>query len=186
VVAERYPELGEHLDSVSELAGLVGSRLELAQDELTALVHAASLHDVGKIAVPDTILSKPGPLNDSEWQFIRQHTLIGERILSAAPALTDAARLVRASHERIDGTGYPDGLAGEEIPLGARIISVCDAFDAMTSPRPYRASPLSVEGAIAELRGNAGTQFDPRVVEVFCDIVAEHGREIRALAATRT
>ena len=129
------------------------------------------LHDVGKIAVPDAILNKPGPLTEDEWQFIRQHTLIGERILGAAPSLADAARLVRASHERMDGTGYPDGLLGEEIPLGARVIGVCDAFDAMTSARPYRATPLSVEGALAELRENAGTQFDPQVVEMFCDEV---------------
>ena len=171
VLAERYPDLGQHLYSVSDLAGRLGRRLELPPDELTTLVHAASLHDVGKIAVPDAILNKPGPLTEDEWQFIRQHTLIGERILGAAPSLADAARLVRASHERMDGTGYPDGLLGEEIPLGARVIGVCDAFDAMTSARPYRATPLSVEGALAELRENAGTQFDPQVVEMFCDEV---------------
>jgi diguanylate cyclase (GGDEF)-like protein len=168
VLAERYPDIGEHLYSVSELAGEIGRRIGLPQDELTALVHAASLHDVGKIAVPDAILTKPGPLDEDEWQFIRQHTIIGERILGSAPALADAARLVRASHERIDGTGYPDGLADDEIPLGARIISVCDAFDAMTSPRPYRTEPMSVDEALAELRENTGTQFDPEVVAVFC------------------
>jgi two-component system, cell cycle response regulator len=104
---------------------------------------------------------------------MRQHTVIGERILGGAPALASAARLVRASHERIDGAGYPDGLRGDEIPLGARIICVCDAFHAMTSSRPYRPTPLSVEGALAELRGGAGTQFDADVVEAFCSVLAE-------------
>ena len=160
VLAERYPDIGEHLYSVSQLAGRARTQARSAAGRAHALIHAASLHDVGKIAVPDAILNKPGPLTEEEWQFIRQHTLIGERILGAAPALADAARLVRASHERVDGTGYPDGLSGDEIPLGSRIIGVCDAFDAMTSPRPYRVTPLSVEGALAELRENAGTQFD--------------------------
>ena len=102
-------------------------------EELDEVVRAAELHDVGKMAVPDEVLHKPGPLTDEEWDFIRQHTIIGERILSAAPALMPVAKLVRASHERWDGSGYPDGLAGEEIPLGARIVAVCDAFDAMTA-----------------------------------------------------
>jgi HD-GYP domain-containing protein (c-di-GMP phosphodiesterase class II) len=168
VLAERYPDIGEHLYSVSDLAGEMGRRIGLPQDELTALIHAASLHDVGKIAVPDAILEKTGPLDEDEWQFVRQHTIIGERILGSAPALADAARLVRASHERIDGSGYPDGLSGDEIPLGARIISVSDAFDAMTSPRPYRTGTMSVDEALAELRNNTGTQFDPEVVAVFC------------------
>jgi HD-GYP domain-containing protein (c-di-GMP phosphodiesterase class II) len=147
--------------------------LDLPGDEFATLLQAASLHDVGKVAVPDAILAKPGALDDDEWAFIRQHTLIGERILSVAPALTGAARLVRASHERIDGSGYPDGRKGEEIPLGARIIAVCDAFDAMTSPRPYRTTPLSIEGAVTELQNGAGTQFDAKVVEVFSEILRE-------------
>jgi two-component system, cell cycle response regulator len=99
---------------------------------------------------------------------MRQHTIIGERILAAAPSLAGAAELVRWSHERHDGSGYPDGLSGDEIPLGARIIAVCDAFDAMSSSRPYRRTPMSREGALAELRSCAGEQFDPEVVEVFC------------------
>ena len=166
VLSERDPALGTHLDDVAYLCERVGAQLGLSDEEVTPLVQAASLHDVGKAAIPDSILNKPGPLNDEEWDFMRRHTLVGERILSAAPALSEAASLVRSSHERWDGAGYPDGLAGEEIPLGARIISVCDAFDAMTSARPYR-DAIEAAAALAELRRCAGTQFDPAVVNAF-------------------
>ena len=126
---------------------------------------------MGKVAIPESILAKPGPLDDEEMTFVRRHTLIGARILLAAPSLAPEARLVRASHERWDGAGYPDGLAGEQIPLGSRIIFACDAFEAMTSAeRPYRV-PVSTELALEELRRCAGTQFDPRVVEVLGDVV---------------
>ena len=117
---------------------------------MTPLLQAAALHDVGKVAIPDAILDKPGPLDEAEWEFMRTHTLIGERILAEAPALAEAAKIVRSSHERYDGDGYPDGLAGDEIPLAARIIAVCDSFDAMTSDRPYRTA-MSTEGALSEL-----------------------------------
>lgn len=136
------------------------------------LVSAAALHDIGKAAIPDGILSKPGPLDASELAFIRRHTLIGERIVGAAAALTQPSKLVRWSHEQFDGSGYPDGLTGEEIPLGARIIAVADAFDAMVSGRPYRPA-VAVEAALAELRRCAGTQFDPQVVVAFEAVVAE-------------
>ena len=122
-------------------------------------------------------MSKAGPLNEEEWGFMRRHTVIGERILGAAAALSSVAKLVRSSHERWDGDGYPDGLAGEEIPLGSRVIAVCDAYDAMTTDRPYRRA-LSSQDAIEELRNCAGTQFDPQVVDVFC-------REIEGAAKTR-
>jgi diguanylate cyclase (GGDEF)-like protein len=178
VLAERYPELGEHLDGVTELAGVVAGRLGLGGDDLAIVQQAASLHDLGKLAVPDAILEKRGPLDEGEWEFIRQHTLIGERILAVAPALAPAARIVRASHERVDGGGYPDGLSGDEIPLAARIVCVCDAFDAMTSVRPYRPDPLSAEAAIEELRQGAGSQFDGRVVEVLVDVIRERARLI--------
>ena len=160
---ERRPELSEHLRDVADLAVGVGTRLGMGDQALEEVARAAELHDVGKVAVPDAILDKPGPLEDDEWAFVRQHTLIGERILDAAPALRGAARLVRSSHERWDGTGYPDGLAGEEIPLGARIVAVCDAFDALTSGRPYRAG-VGIPAALDRLRSSAGPQFDPRVV----------------------
>jgi diguanylate cyclase (GGDEF)-like protein len=164
VLHERDAELRGHLTSVAQLVRAVGRRLELAPHELHDLDLAAQLHDVGKLAIPDSILSKPGPLSEEEWPFIFRHTLVGERILSAAPSLTRIARLVRSTHERMDGQGYPDGLAGEKIPLPSRIVSVCDAFLAMTEERPYR-SALTSEEAIAELRRCAGTQFDPDVVE---------------------
>ena len=136
------------------------------------LARAAELHDVGKIAIPDEILHKPGPLEDSEWELMRRHTLIADRILSATPALRPVAQLVRSSHERWDGAGYPDGLSGERIPLGARIIGICDSFDAMTSQRPYQ-DAMSPREALAELRRCAGTQFDPGLVEEFHAMVED-------------
>jgi diguanylate cyclase (GGDEF)-like protein len=175
VLLERSPDLKGHLDGVSALAAGVGQRLGLDQIALGHLVRAAGLHDVGKVAIPESILTKPGPLDGDEVTFVRRHTLIGERILLAAPSLAPEASLVRASHERWDGEGYPDRLAGERIPLGARIIFACDAFEAMTSgERPYR-RPVSAELALEELRRCAGSQFDPRVVETLGEVVRAHG-----------
>jgi len=172
VLRERHPDLGEHVDGVTELCSEIAEHFDFGSDERTALLQAAALHDVGKAAIPDAILGKPGPLSDDEWEFMRQHTIMGERIMGAAPALSRAAHLVRCSHERMDGSGYPDKLKGDEIPLGARIIAACDAFDAMVSDRPYRAA-MNFEEAIAELRRCAGSQFDPDVVEVLCRVVTE-------------
>ena len=165
-LAERSEDLGIHVHDVRQLCDAVADQLGLWPEEKAPLLQAASLHDVGKVAVPDAILEKPGPLTDEEWAFMHKHTIIGERILTAAPALADAARLVRSSHERWDGWGYPDCLSGEGIPLGSRIIAVCDAFDAMVSPRPYR-TPVSEDEAVEELLRCSGTQFDPRVVDAF-------------------
>jgi diguanylate cyclase (GGDEF)-like protein len=170
VIAERNPELGEHVDGVAALADQTARALGMSDEQRTAVRQAATLHDIGKAAVPDAILEKPGPLDEHEWAFMRRHTIIGERIMQAAPALSAAAPLVRSSHESFDGTGYPDRLAGGDIPLGARVISVCDAYDAMVSDRPYRAA-LSHAEALAELRRCAGTQFDPAVVRAFVDTV---------------
>jgi diguanylate cyclase (GGDEF)-like protein len=170
-LSEREPELHLHLAGVAELAAEVGRALGMAAEELDELSRAAELHDIGKVAIPDTILAKPGPLDEEESGFVRRHTIIGERILMAAPALRPVARLVRSSHERFDGKGYPDGLAGEEIPLGSRVVAVCDAFDAMTSHRSYRAA-RSPEEALEELKACSGTQFDPRVVEAFSSVRA--------------
>ena len=166
LLREREPELHHHLREVGRLAVAVGRRLGLDAEEIDELRRAAELHDIGKAAIPDGILQKPGPLDDREMAFIHKHTLIGERILATAPALAPIARLVRASHERWDGAGYPDGTAGEEIPLGARIVAVCDAFDAMISDRPY-ATAMPASEAIEELWRVAGSHFDPRVVESF-------------------
>jgi diguanylate cyclase (GGDEF)-like protein/PAS domain S-box-containing protein len=176
ILSERSPALGVHLDEVTGLCDAVAERLGLSDDEREPLLQAASLHDAGKIAIPDRVLDKAGPLDEDEWAFVRRHPLIGERILSAAPALARAAKLVRSSHERFDGSGYPDGLAGREIPLGARIVAACDAYSAMVSERPYRA-PLSRLAARAELVRCAGSQFDARVVEALCAVLDERERE---------
>jgi two-component system, cell cycle response regulator len=170
-LSERRPEMQLRLRDIGELALAVGRELHMGPEGLDEVARAAELHDVGKIAVPDAILDKPGALDPVEWSFMRRHPLIGERILLAAPALRPVARLVRSSHERFDGSGYPDGLRGDEIPLGARVVSVCDAFDAMTTERPYR-EPVTEADAIQELRLCAGTQFDPMVVEAFCRVIA--------------
>jgi two-component system cell cycle response regulator len=169
VLSERNADLGAHITGVAELAMAVARQLALSDHEVERIGIAAELHDVGKAAIPDAILGKPGPLDDDEWTLMRQHTLIGQRIMLAAPSLAAAGELVRSSHEAFDGSGYPDGLAGEEIPLGARIIAVCDAFDAMTSTRSYRAAMATAE-AYAELRRCSGTQFDPTVVAAFCPL----------------
>jgi HD-GYP domain-containing protein (c-di-GMP phosphodiesterase class II) len=143
----------------------------MAGEQLDGVERAAELHDIGKIAIPEAIVNKPGPLDADEWRFMRRHTLIGERMLSAAPGLHSAAKVVRSSHERFDGQGYPDGLSGEQIPLASRIIFVCDAFHAMTSDRPYEPAQ-SVDSALAELDRCAGSQFDPEVVAAFREEIA--------------
>jgi diguanylate cyclase (GGDEF)-like protein len=184
VLQEREPQLGEQLHDVAELVRHVAISLGIEGDELEKVVRAAELHDVGKVAVPDAILSKPGPLSEAEWGFMREHTVVGDRILSAAPALEDAAKLVRASHERYDGNGYPDRLRGEEIPLGSRIVAVCDAFHAMTSERPYRPAQSMYE-ALDELHRCAGAQFDPKVVNAFTAILTRARGAATARSGTR-
>jgi HD-GYP domain-containing protein (c-di-GMP phosphodiesterase class II) len=179
VLSERDEELRGHLTGVSQLARAVGAKLELSVNELHDLGLAAELHDVGKLAIPDSILCKPSPLSEEEWTFIHRHTLVGERILAAAPSLERIAQLVRSTHERMDGLGYPDGLRGSEIPLLSRIVSACDAFFAMTEERPYR-SAMASEDAISELRRCAGTQFDPDVVEALITAYVDKGLELVA------
>jgi two-component system, cell cycle response regulator len=169
-LSERHPSLGDHVHGVAELAVSIGERLGLLPEELEDLRQAAELHDMGKVAIPDAILDKPGPLDDAEWEFMRRHTIIGERILQAAPSLQRVAAIVRSTHERMDGKGYPDRLAGEAIPLAARIVLVCDAYEAMTADRTYRKA-MSAEVAIEELERCSGAQFDPRVVTAFRALV---------------
>ena len=177
VLAEQHPQLLSHSATVSELAAVTAKFLGLPDEEIERVRVAAELHDIGKAAIPAAILDKPGPLDPAEWLFVKQHTVIGERILAAAPALASVAPLVRSSHERMDGRGYPDGLARDEIPFAARIVAIADAFDAMVTERPYGAA-LLLEDALAELRRCAGTQFDSEVVEAFVAVVK--GRELRA------
>jgi HD-GYP domain-containing protein (c-di-GMP phosphodiesterase class II) len=179
-LTERSSALGSHLARVAELAKLVAEDLRLPAVEVAEIRLAAELHDIGKVAMPETILAKPDGLTDDEWLLIKQHTLIGERIITAAgSSLHEVGRIVRASHERFDGAGYPDGLAGHEIPLGARIVGVCDAFDAMTTTRPYSPA-LGREEALAELERCAGSQFDPALVDVFVGLVRGGALERRA------
>jgi two-component system, cell cycle response regulator len=166
-LAERHPDLDAHSSDVAQLAATTAARLGLEPEEIETVRQAAQLHDIGKVAIPRAILHKPGPLDADEWEYMRRHSVIGERIIAEAPSLAHVAAMVRASHERFDGGGYPDGLRAEHIPLGARIVAVCDAFDAMITNRPY--SPArSPEDAIRELRDCSGGQFDPMVVEAFC------------------
>ncbi len=172
-LAQRHPDLGEHSDDVSFDVEMLARTLGLDEESISLVVKAGDLHDVGKLGIPDEIITKPGPLSDQEWQFMRQHTVMGEQIIAAAgPSLERIGPLVRASHERWDGHGYPDGLAGEEIPLGARIITICDSFRAMLDERAYKPA-MSLGDALAELRRCAGTQFDPELVEVFCRLIVE-------------
>ena len=159
---ERDRYTGEHSESVVEMASSVGRRMGLDDTEVGYIRGAALLHDIGKVAIPDHILHKPGALTDDEWELMRQHPVIGERILRAIPGLGPVARIVRHEHERWDGKGYPDGLVGEAIPIGARIILACDAYHAMTSDRPYRQA-MPHRDAIIELSNQAGKQFDPQV-----------------------
>lgn len=166
VAAEHDGELRDHVDDVADLVTAVGRELGLGPAELLEIRRAAALHDIGKVAIPDAILHAPRALTADEWQYMRQHTVIGERIIGSAPELAGVARIVRSSHERYDGGGYPDGLAGDAIPLGARIVAVCDTYDAIVTDRAYRAGRTREE-ALAELERCAGTQFDPAVVRAF-------------------
>jgi putative nucleotidyltransferase with HDIG domain len=160
----------DHTQEVVALALDVGRALSLDDAELDLVELGALFHDIGKIRIPESILNKPGPLDDAEWGIMRSHTIAGEAILAPITSLRDVLPIVRSSHERWDGRGYPDGLGGVDIPIGARIVSVCDAFRAMTERRPYR-NPLTEREAVRELRRNAGTQFDPQCVGALLQVL---------------
>ena len=155
---------GEHSDRVVGLTHRIGERLGLGRRELRDLGYAARLHDIGKVGVPDLVLHKPGPLNDAERELIKGHSVWGADLVGRIPGLEDVARIVRHHHERYDGDGYPDGLAGRDIPLSSRILTVADAYVAMTEDRPYRQARPRFE-VDHEFRDCAGAQFDPYVVE---------------------
>jgi len=167
-----------HSDDVVTLCLALAEELGVRDRERAYLLAAAELHDIGKVAVAPEILSKPAALDSDEWKVVREHTVTGERILGAVPELAEVARIVRHCHERWDGGGYPDGLAGERIPLGARIVFCADAFHAIRGDRPYRRG-RSARAALAEVQQHAGTQFDPAVVTALAAVAARLGERRR-------
>jgi HD-GYP domain-containing protein (c-di-GMP phosphodiesterase class II) len=162
---------GQHSSTVVSLCEQVARRVGVTGDGLEHLRIAAHLHDLGKIGVPDEILHKPGPLDDAEWSIMREHPVWGARALETIPGFRSASRAVRHHHERWDGAGYPDGLAGEDIPIGARVIAVCDAYEAMTSTRPYRPA-LADSEARERIVAGTGSQFDPAATWGLLDALA--------------
>jgi putative nucleotidyltransferase with HDIG domain len=163
-----------HARDVAAWAWAVGEHLRLSRPDLLELELGALLHDLGKVRVPDDVLGKPGPLAHTERELVRHHPVWGAELLERVPGLEPVATIVRHHHERWDGTGYPDGIGGERIPLASRIVAVCDAYQAMTSTRPYRTA-LPPAAAAFELRAGAGTQFDPALVECFVEVLQERG-----------
>ena len=172
-----------HAARCAQYAQALAQQLRLPADEVKAIKVAALLHDLGKVAIPDSILQKPGPLTEKEWQSMRQHPVLSHQALAQLGGFSDVLPLVRHHHERFDGAGYPDGLSGEDIPRGSRIILVIDAFDAMTSDRPYRRA-MPVADAAKELVRCSGSQFDPRMVRAFLLILCGLGHS-RPLVLTR-
>jgi HD-GYP domain-containing protein (c-di-GMP phosphodiesterase class II) len=160
----RDGDTGSHCGCVGDLSRRIGRRLGLSEPAVRELVFAAELHDIGKVGVPDAVLHKPGQLTAEEWQVIRSHSTWGAELVARIPGLERVARIVRHHHERYDGGGYPDGLAGEDIPIDSRILSAVDAYAAMTEARPYRAA-LDEDAARRELLSQRGAQFDPDVVD---------------------
>jgi diguanylate cyclase (GGDEF)-like protein len=181
----RDPESAGHSDDVLLLCEAMAERLGILGADRDHLLAAARLHDVGKAGIPQDILRKPGPLNAAEWAVMYEHTLVGERILERVPELAPVAPIVRHAHERWDGTGYPDRLAGKEIPLASRVLLCADAFHAMRSDRPYRGG-RGVDEALAEIEAHAGTQFDPEVAQALVDVVLATRRGRRRRRGRRT
>ena len=163
----------QHSRSVVDLVNAVADELGIAPDERQELEFAAMLHDVGKISIPKEILHKPAALTDREFEIIKHHTIEGQFMLDRVGGLLGrVGEVVRSCHERWDGRGYPDGLAGEEIPIAARIVFACDAYNAMTTDRPYRGA-MPCEAAVAELQANTGSQFDPKIVAALMKVVEQ-------------
>lgn len=193
-LAGEYRDEGtsQHTGRVGATAAEIGVALGLGIDQVKLLREAAPLHDVGKLAISDTILLKPGKLTEREYDVMKTHAALGARLLSgsASPVLQMAEVIAASHHERLDGTGYPDGLAGEAIPLSGRVVAVADVFDALTHDRPYK-SAWPVEQAIAEIQRASGTQFDPRVVDAFltarndADLAAESASDVRSTPVVR-
>ena len=184
-LAARDPAGLRHAQRVTDYAARVSLRLGLDDVEVEFVEHVALLHDVGKLSVPDRILHKPGPLDEVELTIMRDHAAAGGRILSQIPELAHLARSVRATHERWSGTGYPDGLRGAQIPLASRITAVCDAYEAMTSPRPYRGA-MPHQRAVAELERHAGRQFCPTGSEALLGVLEFERAASAAFPRVRT
>jgi len=165
-------ETEDHEERLANLTKTMGEKMNLHQIELNELELLASLHDIGKVGISDRILNKPGRLSPDEWEEMKTHSEIGYRIAMSSPELMPIADYILSHHERWDGTGYPQGLAGSKIPLASRIIAVADAFDAMTQDRVYRKS-MPLQSALDEIRRNAGTQFDPDVANTFLQLMSE-------------
>jgi HD-GYP domain-containing protein (c-di-GMP phosphodiesterase class II) len=163
-----------HSKNVADIAQAIGKEIGMSGKELADLRNASLLHDIGKLGIPDAILTKPGKPTEEEWEIIKRHSAEGGRIVSYVKDLSPLVPMIRHHHEWYDGTGYPDGLKGEEIPLGARVISIADAYDTITGKRPYK-DPISHEEALEELKRCSGTQFDPEFVEAFCRAMSEVG-----------
>jgi ribonuclease P protein subunit RPR2 len=177
-----------HLERTRSYGVALARRIDAELAGAPELGYGFFLHDIGKVGIPEAILSKGGPLSPAEWDVMRTHPTIGAQIVAPIRFLGDASLVIRHHHERFDGSGYPEGLAGDEIPLAARIFAIADSFDAMTSDRPYREA-LAVERALGEIKRGAGTQFDPEMVEVFVEMVDEEPSPLwgprRELASTR-
>src|SRR4051794_9073990 len=184
ILAEAGAGTAEHSDDVVLITEAIGQRMGFSGAEAGDLLAAARLHDIGKVWVPSAILEKPGALTDEEWALMRRHTVVGQQILSSVSELADVGRLVRHSHERWDGKGYPDGLMGAEIPLGSRIVFCADAFHAIRSDRPYRKG-RSAREALAEIKRCAGSQFDPAVAGALEEVVRERQKRPRAGGSSR-
>jgi GAF domain-containing protein len=181
-VEARDAYTAEHSKEVVDLAEAVARRLELSPEEIADVRHVALLHDIGKISIPDAILQKPGKLDEAEWEVMRQHPVFSERLILSVPGLAHLSAAIRAEHERWDGKGYPDGIAGEAIPVASRNTLVCDGWHAMTSDRPYRAA-LSDEEARSELARCSGTQFDPAVVAALVAVLDAERAEVASVAS---
>ena len=175
-LAAKDPVTSAHTERCSWYTARLAKEIGLKDDETSIVRLASLLHDIGKLGVPDEVLFKPGPLNEEEWAQMKQHPTSALHVLSQIHSIADATPAILHHHEHFNGSGYPDGLAGKEIPIASRILLVTDAFDAMTTNRPYRKA-MPIDAAIEELKRNSGTQFDPMVVEAFLRILARDGAQ---------
>jgi len=179
VVDDKIPDTFNHSKRVADYARQICYKLKLNEEEINIIIEAARMHDIGKIAIPDNILFKRGKLTKEEYDIIKEHAAKGEQIVNKLSQFKKGANIIRHHHERFDGTGYPDNLKGDDIPLGSRIIAIADAFDAMTTFRLY-STPKTIEDALHELEANKGTQFDPDIADVFIQMVLDNYEEVKA------